>query len=135
VNPPDSPIPFGFQNAEQFLEFSAVLRRELPVGTQALFHGSSVTGASYRSGLPFDDGRQSDFEIALAGQELFTKARALGLKIKDRSRIGPLSPQDLESVGLLGLRDELSSLAGRSVNFMLFDEIASALKRPSIWVP
>jgi hypothetical protein len=130
-----NPIPHGFKNVEGYQQFTAKLRSELPPGTQPLFQGSAVTGASYKTGKAFDVGRQSDFDIALAGQTLFDKARALGLKVKDGTRIGPLSPQDLENLGLLGLRDQLGSLAGRTVNFMLFDSIGAALKRPSVWVP
>jgi hypothetical protein len=66
-----SPIPHGFNNAEEFQEFSSRLKRELPEGTQPLFQGSSVTGRSYKSGEAFDEGRRSDFDIALVGPDLF----------------------------------------------------------------
>jgi filamentous hemagglutinin len=130
-----NPIPHGFASAEEFQEFGSRLRRGLPEGTQPLFHGSSVTGQSYRTGQPFDVGRRSDFDLALAGSTLFERARALGLKAKDGTRIGPLSDAQLDALGLLDLRNELSQLAGRVVRFMLFNDQASALKRPWIWVP
>jgi hypothetical protein len=135
VDPRDKSIPNGFKDAEEFHQFGARLKNGLPGGTQPLFQGSSVTGSSFKTGKPFDVGRQSDFDIALVGRALFDKARALGIKAKDGTRIGPLSPQDLENPGLLGLRDQLGALAGRPVNFMLFDSIGAALKRPSVWVP
>jgi filamentous hemagglutinin len=130
-----NPIPRGFTSAEEFQEFGSRLRHGLPEGIQPLFHGSSVTGQSYRTGQPFDAGRRSDFDIALAGSALFERARALGLKAKDGTRIGPLSDAQLDALGLLDLRNELSQLAGRVVRFMLFNDLASALKRPWIWVP
>ncbi len=130
-----NPIPHGFNSAEDFQQFGSLLRSELPDGTQPLFQGSAVTGSSYSTGKPFDVGRQSDFDIALAGSDLFEKAKALNLKTKDGSRIGPLSAKNLEDLGLSVLQGQLNGLAGRSVEFMLFDSIESALKRPSIWVP
>ncbi len=67
----------------------------VPEGTQPLFQGNAVTGSSYSTGKPFDVGRQSDFDIALAGSDLFEKAKALNLKAKDGTRIGPLSAKKL----------------------------------------
>lgn len=131
----DSPMPRGFRNVEEFQRFSARLRSELPPETEPLFQGCSVTGAGYKTSEAFDVARQSDFDIALVGQAMFDRARALGLKVKDGSRIGPLTPQALVDLGLAELREELESLAGRPVNFMLFDSMGAALKRPSLWVP
>jgi hypothetical protein len=128
-------VPYGFEDAEEFQEFAGRLRRGLPEGTQPLFQGSSVTGTSWRSGRPFDEGRQSDYDIALAGPGLYGRAQALRLKAKDGTRIGPLSDAQLDALGLLTLRDELSQLAGRPVKFMLFASLESAFKRPWIWVP
>jgi len=135
VDAPENPIPHGFNSAEDFQQFGSLLRSELPEGTQPLFQGSAVTGRSYSTGKPFDVGRQSDFDLALAGPDLFGKAKALNLKTKDGTRIGPLSAKNLEDLGLSVLQSQLSGLAGRPVEFMLFDSIESALKRPSIWVP
>ncbi|MEO6807753.1 MAG: hypothetical protein ABI353_01390 [Isosphaeraceae bacterium] len=128
------PIPHGFKSAPEFQEFGRRLRIGLPEGTQPLLQGSSVTGRSYRSGEPFDEVRQSDLDVALVGLDLFEGGQALGLKAKDGTRIGPLSPQDLSNLGLLGLRDQLTAFTGRPVNFMLFASLEAALKRPSIWV-
>jgi len=127
--------PHGFKSVEAFQEFTALLKSKLPSGIQPLFQGSSVTGRSYKTGEPFDVGRRSDFDVALAGQELFNKARALGLKAKDGTRIGPLSDAQLAALGLPDLGNELSRLAGRPVNFVLYDTVESAFKRAaSLWV-
>jgi hypothetical protein len=127
-------IPHGFSNADEFQQFGSRLRGGLPEGTQPLFQGSSVTGRSYKTGKAFDAGRQSDFDIALAGPDLFGKAKDLNLKAKDGTRIGPLSPKNLEDLGLSDLQRQLSELAGRPVKFMLFNSIEEALRRPSLWV-
>lgn len=128
------PVPHGFKSAEEFQEFGRQLRSGLPEGTQPLLQGSSVTGRRYRSGESFDEVHQSDLDIALVGFDLFERGQVLGLKAKDRTRIGPLSPQDLSNLGLLRLRDQLTAFTGRPVNFMLFASLEAALKRPSIWV-
>jgi hypothetical protein len=104
-----NPTPRGFKNADEFQEFAGRLKSGLPERTQPLFQGSSVTGTSYKTGKPFDVGRTSDFDIGLAGSELFERAKALGLKAKDGTRIGPLSPQDLENLGLSALQNQGSS--------------------------
>jgi filamentous hemagglutinin len=133
--PQGEPAPYGFSSYDEFLDFRRRLRRGVPEGTQPLFQGSAVTGRSFRTGKPFDVGRRSDFDIALAGPELFGKAKDLGLRAKDGTRIGPLMGQSLQDLGLLSLTNELGAIAQRPVRFMLFDSIPCALKRPSIWVP
>ncbi len=95
VDDQGNPIPHGFNGAEDFQQFGSLLRSTVPEGTQPLFQGSAVTGSSYSTGKPFDVGRQSDFDIALAGSDLFEKAKALNLKAKDGTRIGPLSAEKI----------------------------------------
>lgn len=94
-----------------------------------------MTGASSKTGNAFDLGRRRDLDVAPAGQTFFDKAKALGLKAKEGTRIGPLLPKDLADLGLDAPRNQLSGLAGRPVNFRLFDSIGNALKQPSFWVP
>jgi hypothetical protein len=126
--------PLGFANDAEFDRFGAVLAAGLPPGCQPVLQGSAVTGGNWETGERFDEGRQSDLDIALAGDELFDKARAMGLRVKDGTRIGPLSDQVLAGLGLLELRDRLANQCGREVRFMLFVSIKAALKRPSIWI-
>jgi hypothetical protein len=129
-----SPIPYGFKDEKGYKAFTSTLKDGLPEGTTALFQGSSVTGKKYTTGAVFDVGRTSDFDIALAGDELFTKARQLGYKAKDGTRIGPLDKDQLKRLGLHELANRLSEQADRPVNFMLFDSTSSAYKKPSIEV-
>lgn len=127
-------LPHGFKSVAEYEAFAAKLKAGLPDGAQPLFQGSSVTGRSRKTGKLFDDGRVSDFDIALVHDESFLRGLDMGLKAKDRTRIGPLSEAHMEALGLLRLQQQLTTQAGRPVKFMLFDSVESALARPSIWV-
>jgi hypothetical protein len=127
-----SPVPFGFSSVDEYEAFARQLKGDLPDNIDVLFQGSSVTGKSFKSGLPFDAGRQSDFDIALAGQDLFEQAQSFGYRVKDGTRIGPLKPSQLEELGLSDLSRRLSVQANRPVEFMIFNSANSAYKRPSI---
>ncbi|MFW5436754.1 late control protein [Paenibacillus apiarius] len=145
-NPPNriydefgNPLPFGFSNVKQYNDFVKSLKEELPEGTQILFQGSSVTGVSHKKGLPFDQGRKSDFDIALVNDDLFLEAleigRGGGFKMKtDPNRIGPLDEKQLDRLGLLEIIEKKSKEAGRPVSFMLYESVEQALKRPSLMV-
>jgi hypothetical protein len=120
-----SRIPFGFSTPEEFAAFTNRLNIglvSLGMGdVQGIFQGSAVTGVGYRSGLPFDVGRTSDFDIALAGKSLLDNAAAAGIDLRSGGlRTGPLREADLAKLGLLDLAASLSSIAGRPVNFMIY---------------
>jgi hypothetical protein len=91
----------------------------------------------YTTGAPFDVGRVSDYDIALAGRDIFSAAEDAGIGLRGGGiRTGPLNPSDLEQLGLTHLRTTLSEIAGRPVNFMIYNSIESAIaKGPSIVVP
>ncbi|MGG3283326.1 hypothetical protein ABEQ74_23505, partial [Paenibacillus solani] len=134
-----NPLPFGFSSVKQYNDLVNSLKQELPEGTQILFQGSSVTGVSHKKGLPFDQGRVSDFDIALVNDDLFLEAleigRGGGFKMKtDPNRIGPLDEKQLEILGLLEIVEKKSKEAGRPVSFMLYESVEQALKRPSLMV-
>ncbi|CAH1199315.1 hypothetical protein PAECIP111893_01309 [Paenibacillus plantiphilus] len=134
-----NPLPYGFSNVKQYNDFVKVMKADLPAGTQILFQGSSVSGKSYKSGKVFDEGRVSDFDIALVNDDLFLEAleigRKGGFKMKtDSNRIGPLDKDQLAELGLKKLIDKLSKEAGRPVSFMLCESVEQALKRPSLMV-
>lgn len=138
---PEAAIPSGFDSPREFGEFGRELRGGLAGGgfsdARAAFQGSSVTGRSFRTGAPFDVGRVSDFDIALGGEDIFSAARRAGIGLRGGGiRTGPLTALDLERLGLTGLRANMSDLAGRPVNFMIYRSIEDALARsPSIVVP
>jgi RHS repeat-associated protein len=127
-------IPFGFKDVNDYQSFNNALKAGLPDGTQAVFQGSAVTGYGFKTGQPFDVGRISDFDIGLTNKGLFNKAKDLGYKAKDGTRIGPLKPAQLDALGLSDTASSLTEQAGRPVNFMLYNTLNDALKRPSIYV-
>jgi len=134
-------IPLGFKNADEFAEFGAHLNGGLKSagyeGVQAIFQGSSVTGVQHKTRAAFDVGRVSDFDIALASPDLLQRAKELDIGLRGGGiRTGPLRRWDLEALGLLDLREELGRLAGRDVNFMIYESIEAAMGRsPSILAP
>lgn len=71
------------QELGQFRQFSQSTQASLAKSgyrkTVPTFQGSAVTGRSHESGLPFDCDRASDFDIALAGEDIYAKAESLGL--------------------------------------------------------
>ena len=134
-------IPLGFKNADEFAHFGARLKEGLKNAgfedVQAIFQGSSVTGEKFTTGKPFDAGRVSDFDIALASPNLFQRARELGIELHSRrTRTGPLKDvKHLTELGLYDLQRELSELAGRPVGFMIYESAEDAINRsPSILV-
>lgn len=101
----------------------------------AIFHGSSVTGRSFRTGEPFRP--ESDFDIALAGADVFGQAKKAGVGLRSKgTRTGELTDENLRKMRLTRLAQELSEAAGRPVHFMVYDSVESATGRaPSIIAP
>ena len=48
---------------------------------------------------------------------------------------GQLDAADIEQLGLTGMRADLSEMAGRDVNFMIFRSLDAFARGPSIEVP
>ena len=134
-------VPHGFANRGDFENFGSKLHSGLSdagySGTRGIMQGSAVTGRKYTTGAPFDVGRRSDFDVALAGSDLFAAARSAGVSTRSGGiRTGPLDRQALRDLGLADLRRELSQLAGRQVNFMVYRSVEDAMGRsPSIKIP
>ena len=134
-------LPHGFPSQEEFSRFGAQLQSGLQQAgyddVQAAFQGSSVTGQKYTTGEMFDVGRVSDYDIALGSQKLFSRAQELGISLRGGGiRTGPLGGAELEKLGLTDLAEQLTNLAGRPVNFMIYQTIEAAAERsPSIIVP
>ena len=97
--------------------------------------GSAVTGVSHDTGIPFDVGRTSDYDIALANKDLYDKAEAMGLAKGGKSR--PIDSNKLaEQLGLGDARSKLSRMSGRDVNFMIFeDKVTAKSKAASMTMP
>ena len=127
-----SGIPAGFKSFGQFKQFGEAAQAGLskagyPNATPFM-QGSAVTGRSFETGEPFDLGRTSDFDMAIAHEGLYKKAEVLGLA-KD-ARTGPVKLGS-EEAKLLGIDDTLQKLSkmsgGREVNAMIFKN-AEAVK-------
>lgn len=135
-------VPLGFSQQSEFVAFGGSLYAGLEgagfKNAQAGFQGSSVTGRAFKSPYaPFDVGRISDYDIALSSPELFERAHAVGIGLRQQgTRTGPLMPEHLDRLGLTDLSSQLSQQAGRPVNFMIYRSIDDALGRsPTILVP
>lgn len=140
-NAADRTVPHGFANAEEFVQFGINMRSGLGragyADAEPLLQGSAVTGKSFRTGQPFDVGRVSDFDVALADADLLAKAQSLGIGLRSGStRTGPLTARDLRMLGLRDLSNQMGQQAGREVNFMIYNNPATATQRaPSMTLP
>jgi RHS repeat-associated protein len=133
--------PYGTSSYGQFNQYGEATRAGLSSagypGTTPIMQGSAVTGVGHDAPhLPFDEGRHSDFDVALAGAAIYAKAEEAGLT--KGGRTGPLSDEDIATMGLGALRAKMSRLAGgREVNFMIFEseEAAFAKSKASMAFP
>ncbi|WP_146659764.1 hypothetical protein [Enhygromyxa salina] len=93
----------------------------------ASLQGSAVTGKSFSTGKAF--GPHSDFDVALASESLFLRAKKLGIEIgTNPARIGPLTPKQIKQMRLDKVHRTLERNAEREVNFMIFKSQERALQ-------
>ena len=100
---------------EAFLD---VVREVLPPDAAAVLRGSSVTGARWEDGAPFDaDGPgTSDLDLTFVGSSVLDWYLPHGFYIAD-IHSKPLSDKDHDiSPALLPLRQRLMDMVGRPVN-------------------
>ena len=134
-------VPYGFANAEKFAQFGSTVRSGLSKAgfndVEPILQGSAVTGRSFSTGQPFDVGRVSDFDVALASPTMLNRAKELGIELRSGGlRTGPLMEKDLKSLGLYDLSIQLTKQTGREVNFMIYNAPVTAVDRaPSIVLP
>jgi hypothetical protein len=134
-------LPKGFASAEEFAQFGGELRSGLGkagyADAEAIIQGSAVTGKSFKSGIPFDVGRVSDFDVALSGKSLFEAAKDAGIGLRSgKTRTGPLDERALAKLGLVDVASQMSRKAGRPVNFMIYNSVDDAIARaPSVILP
>jgi filamentous hemagglutinin len=133
-------VPHGFDDFQSFRNYAGPFRdrmREQYPDLEMGFQGSAVTGRSADTGDPFDQGRHSDFDVAIAGDSIYAAARERGVQFRgDGVSTGPLSADDLRVLGLDGIvRDASGNAGGRTVNLMIFRSIDEAVaRRPTIRV-
>lgn len=128
-------LPNGFDREADFVLFGATLCERLArIGhgnTEPVLQGSAVTGASFNEGRPF--GPQSDFDIALVSGDLMNRAIENGVEFRSGGgRTAPLTTRQQHQLGLRQIAIDLSRLAGREVNFMIFQTMNEAMERPGI---
>jgi hypothetical protein len=134
-------LPKGFAGESEYARFGQRLHTGLDNAgyrdAQALFQGSAVTGRSFRTGIPFDVGRVSDYDIALASPALLDRAKSLGIPLRSGgTRTGPLAAHELKALGIDSVARDLTREAGRPVKFMVFGSPADAIVRaPSSIIP
>lgn len=132
-------IPYGFTSKQQFQDFNSALCSGLKSASgvggsgycvSAGVGGSAVTGSQYKRGVPFDEGRQSDYDIVLSDPGLLAKAEAMGIPTYDNGlRTGPLDDNELRELGLYDLERQLTAKAGRPVHFLLYNSLVDDYSR------
>jgi hypothetical protein len=98
--------------------FCAELSQAVPVDTAAVLRGSSVTGARWGDGAPFDaEGPgTSDLDLTLVGGEILSLYEPHGFYIAG-VHTKPLSDKDPDiAPRLVPLRTRLSAMVGRPVD-------------------
>ncbi|WMJ75636.1 RHS repeat-associated core domain-containing protein [Cytophagaceae bacterium ABcell3] len=121
-----SPSPIhGFKSFGQLNQFGSQIKATLArrgfKNSDIFMQGSSVTGKSFRSGVPFDVGRVSDFDVAISNPELLKKGQSLDLGKAGRGYSMPLGVEDMKKLGFGDLAESLSNRFGRDVNFRIFE--------------
>lgn len=114
-----------------------------------ILQGSAVTGVrkfakkGIPPGTPMDALKLSDFDIAIASRQLFTKAKELGIPTRGKmTRTEPRYPDtNLKKLGFDSLPDVLRAKVYqhghiREINFVITDTVETAFSRgPSIVIP
>ncbi|HEU5383372.1 MAG TPA: hypothetical protein VFV38_48850 [Ktedonobacteraceae bacterium] len=134
-------VPNGMTD-QQYQNFVSTLRNGLNAAgycSGAGIGGSTVTGYKYTSGRPFDGNPNdpSDYDIALTGAALWQRAKELGIRLRDGgTHTGPLTPVQLQELGLADLVDQLEAIAGpgsptghRDVHFMIYNSLTTTSAR------
>ncbi|SCG74489.1 hypothetical protein GA0074704_5048 [Micromonospora siamensis] len=132
-------VPHGFRDFPHFQDYAGRLKsriRERYPDAEIAFQGSAVTGRSHDTHAPFDEGRVSDFDVAVSGDSLNRAARDAGVPYRgDGVSTPPLGADDLRSLGLRDVIGDASDEAGRKVNVMIYRTMEEATARkPSIRV-
>jgi hypothetical protein len=141
ILPSKGRLPMGFKNQLELDRFGATLKKGLKEAgvndADGLFQGSTVTGRKWDTGVPFDVGRASDFDVAIGSPSLFERAKSLGIGTRSKGiRTGQLTDKNLEDLGLTDLSQALKKQAGRTVNFMIYSSSSSAsAHKASIPIP
>ncbi|WP_032022560.1 RHS repeat domain-containing protein, partial [Acinetobacter baumannii] len=124
-------IPKGFKSFGQLKQFGQAMQAGFSKlgfkGATMYMQGSAHSGRSFETGKAFDDGRVSDFDIAVVQPELFEKAKKMGIAKGNRTLPIEINSVEANKLGINGVLQKMSKLAGgRDVNVMIFDSPESA---------
>jgi hypothetical protein len=133
-------IPYGMNTPGDLRAFISSIQKGLAEAgypcVSTSIGGSAVTGKKYTTGAPFDVGRTSDYDVAIADPTLLEKAKKMGISLRGAgTRTGPLSDNDLKRLGLYNLIGQLSAMSKRDVHFMIYNSVVTASQRaPTILI-
>jgi filamentous hemagglutinin len=97
---------------------------------EPMMRGSAVTGENFRTGVPFDVRRTSDYDVALVSPTLMQRAIELGIPLRGGgTRTEPTRGRSLEGLGLASVRDTLRAQEGRPVSFMIYSSRYAVTRR------
>jgi hypothetical protein len=139
ASPQSRGYPAGFRDFQHFQAYAGRFRdrmRELYPDVEMGFQGSSVTGRNSETGALFDEGRVSDYDVAISGDSVNATARDGGVSFRsDQVSTGPLTERDLARLGLDDIVDDASAEAGRDIHLMIFRTMEEAAgRKPTIRV-
>lgn len=102
-----------------------------------MIRGSAVTGQRFSTGEPFDSGSRSDYDLAIASPTMLNRAAELGIELRQGGvRTGPLSRQEMDSLGLGQVWRDAQSAASRDVSFMIYGSVGAVTARgPNRLIP
>jgi len=140
--PSERPVidpPAGFKSKADYEAFRDRLNNGLKDAGygdgRPILQGSGTTGYSANPDKPpntkFDGGaKPSDYDIAIGSPSLMDKARENNVNLRSGGeRTAPLSKSELKRLGLWDLKQDLSGMAGRKVDFMGYQDSQFAVDR------
>jgi HK97 family phage portal protein len=128
-------VPLGFASRQDFETFGRTAWDGLAAAgypdAEPYLRGSAVTGFSNRQGSPFDQGRTSDYDFAVASPTLIERARQLGLPLRGGgTRTEPIDdPSTFNALGLGDVMMNLRQQSGRDVSIVIFSSRDALVRR------
>jgi hypothetical protein len=119
-------IPLGFKSVGMVKQFATQIQAGLAKlgfkNTKIYLQGSAVNGTD-DAGRAFDLGRKSDFDVALTGDDIWSKAESLGITSTTKTSVIKSGSNEAINLGIHDLLNQLSHKYGRSVEVMIFKNV------------
>lgn len=128
-------VPLGFASRQDFESFGRTAWDGLAAAgyrdAEPFLRGSSVTDYSYREGSPFDQGRTSDYDFAVASPTLMARARELGISLRGGGTRTDVvrDPASIEALGLGDVMGQLRQQSGRQVGVVIYSSRDALVRR------